>query len=135
MDRQASRDGSINDINKFKSNSDKRRNDWENIGHGTRTTRVFDHILTNDISIFKNCQIKRPRFDTDHYVVKGVIKSVGERHHSHYVCSRQTYPIRKLKPSEQSEADVLLEDITERNSKKRLLIQGNSCRLVIIIGN
>jgi hypothetical protein len=53
--------------------------------------------------------------------LKGVIKSVAERHHRRCIRStRQTYPIPKLKPSEQSEADVLLEAITDKVSKEKV---------------
>ena len=70
-------------------------------------------------------------------LLKGIIKSVGERHHRRYVRSRQTYPIRKLKPSEQSEADVLLEEITEKilkdkvtNSRQQSWISDNTWKLI-----
>ena len=65
--------------------------------------------------------------------MKGVIKSVAERHHRRCIRStRQTYPIPKLKPSEQSEADVLLEALKEKvtDSRQQSWISDNTWKLI-----
>ena len=80
---------------------------------------VCDIIASDDPSSFLNCQIKTPRFDTDHSAIIGTVRLVAKRHHRRYARSRSMYPIPKLKPEEMNRADKLLAELAEHAAKKK----------------
>ena len=66
-----------------------------------------------------NCQIKIPRFDTDHsLLVLGTLLLESVKHHRRYVRSRGTYPVRPLGPLKRNRADGLLDDLREAAKKE-----------------
>ena len=91
---------------------------WHSTRNGVHIGSICDNIMTDQRRIFKNCQIKIPRFNTDHYALMGVITTDTERSHRRYVQRRQTYPIKKLKVEAMNQADSILDELEKAASKK-----------------
>lgn len=92
---------------------------WYQVRQGVTHGAICDHILTDSKSDFTNCQIRIPRFDTDHYMLKCKMTLVSERSHRRYVGSRKAFPIPKQKPEEMSKADAILAELSEHAQHSR----------------
>jgi exonuclease III len=91
---------------------------WRQRRQGVLYGSICDHILTDKRNSFLNCQIKTPRFDSDHRVLIGTMRLQSERHHRRYVGSRTVFPIPPLGPLEGNRADGLLEDLSQHARSK-----------------
>jgi len=91
---------------------------WRQKRDGVIHGSEYDHILTNARGAFTNCQIKIPRFDTDHSLLVGTLRLESVKHHRRYVRSRGTYPVRPPGPLERNRADGLLDDLREAAKKE-----------------
>ena len=109
---------------------------WNMRREGTRIYSKCDYILTTEHSHFSNFKILTPRFDTDHRMVKGILRIDLKKNQKKYMCQRTRYPVRK--PKDPSRADVLLaelcnhvEKITpEPDSRKQSWISNDTWKLV-----
>ena len=84
---------------------------WRQRREGRLIGSVTDHILSTCRRSFINCQLKIPRFDTDHSMLMATIRLGSVKHHRRYVRSRKQYPLRAPSGDLRNEADVLLEDL------------------------
>ena len=91
---------------------------WRQWRSGRLIGSVCDHILTNRTSVFANCQLKQPRFDTDHNILVGTLRLSSLRHHRRYVRSRSVFPRKRLKQSEQSHVDTLHAELAKLAESK-----------------
>ena len=85
---------------------------WSMLREGRRLYRRCDYILTTDTTDFRTLRIKNPRFDSDHRMLLGVLKSGSTRQHKHYVNSRSRYSL-EIRPEDKTRADFLMEELTE----------------------
>ena len=90
---------------------------WRQRRQGVLHGAVCDVIASDDPNSFLNCQIREPRFDTDHMVLVAKVRLSSKRHHRRYARSRSTYPIPKLKPEDMTPAERLLAELTEAADK------------------
>jgi len=92
---------------------------WCQVRQGVTHGAICDHILTDNKSDFTNCQIRIPRFDTDHYMLKCKMTLASEYSHRRYVRSRKAFPIPKQKPEEMSRADAILAELSDHAEHSR----------------
>jgi hypothetical protein len=92
---------------------------WCQVRQGVTHGAICDHILTDKRSDFTNCQIRIPRFDTDHFMLKCRMTLASERSHRRYVGSRKAFPIPKQKPDDMSRADAILAELSENAQQSR----------------
>ena len=64
---------------------------WSMLREGRRLFRRCDYILTTDPTEFRTLRIKNPRFDSDHRMLLGILRSGSTRQHKRYVNSRSRY--------------------------------------------
>ena len=68
-----------------------------------------DYILGTDCSLFRNVAVRDPRYNSDHYMVVGLLKGGTAREHIRYISGRRKLP---LKPPEQPmREDTLFGDL------------------------
>ena len=79
---------------------------------------ICDHILTDAAEDFLNCQIKYPRMDTDHFLLKSRLGLPSLEKHRRYLRRRETYPIRDNIASRRTEADIILADLKRNQPPK-----------------
>ena len=79
---------------------------------------ICDHILTDAAEDFINCQIKTPRMDTDHFLLKSRLGLPSLEHHRRYLRRRETYPVRDVQASRRTEADNILADLKKYQPPK-----------------
>ena len=91
---------------------------WMQRRNGALVGSVCDHILSDDRTIFTNCQLKRPRFDTDHLILVSTLKLSSVSHHRRYARTRSTFPIRLTIDNASSEADRIHAELAECREKK-----------------
>jgi hypothetical protein len=89
---------------------------WNMRREGTRIYSKCDYILTTEHSHFSNFKILTPRFDTDHRMVKGILRIDLKKNQKKYMCQRTRYPVRK--PKDPSRADVLLAELCNHVKKR-----------------
>jgi hypothetical protein len=77
-----------------------------------RVRSTCDYILLEVRSDFNNFQVKQPRFDSDHRLIKAELKLVSKREHRQYVQKRELYPI-SVPLEKQNLADKLLADLAD----------------------
>ena len=65
-----------------------------------------------------NCQIRTPRFDTDHYALVGGLRLSSSQQHQRYTQGRARFPLAKLKPEEMNPADVEMAELRKEVEKK-----------------
>jgi len=80
---------------------------------------ICDYILSTSRKFFTNCQIKTPRYNTDHNILVATLRLGSVKNHQRYVRSRGVYPIKRLAPLEGNRADGLLDDLREATEKRR----------------
>ena len=78
---------------------------------------ICDHIFSTSREIFTNCQLKRPRFDTDHCMLVSSVKIASVAHHRRYAKARSTFPLGTL-PAACSEVDTTHNTLAACRQKK-----------------
>ena len=86
---------------------------WKKKREGNLHGAICDHILSDTRKDFMNCQIKTPRFDSDHEMLVATLRLGAVKHHRRYVRARSEYPIKPVGPFEANRADTLLQDLEE----------------------
>jgi Reverse transcriptase (RNA-dependent DNA polymerase) len=91
----------------------KGRGDWTYQGrnNGRKTYARCDMIGTTDKSMFSSLQIKCPRFDSDHRMLKGTLKLDTEKEHNKYVKKRTHIP-NNIMENEKTYVDELMDELT-----------------------
>jgi hypothetical protein len=89
---------------------------WRN--GGLLGSILCDHILTDGQGDFLNCQIKNPRFDSDHRMLIATLRVESEKHHQRYTRSRAMYSIRPIRIDKANEADKILAELAENAKGK-----------------
>ena len=77
-----------------------------------------DCICSDERQFFTNCQIKTPRFDTDHKAIIAMLRLGPIQKHRRYVRMRDQYPIKPIDFLEGNRSDALLEDLKEAATPK-----------------
>ena len=93
---------------------------WKKRRNGVVHGAILDHILADSRRDFINCQLKKPRFDTDHMLLLGTMRLGQVKHHRRYVRARGTYPIKPVEPMEGNRADALLQDLEEAAKAEKM---------------
>jgi exonuclease III len=89
---------------------------WSQMRDGNRITSVCDYILVDNREDFECFQIKNPRYDSDHRLVKGVMRLQSTTEHHRYMKKRSKYPI-VIPPDKHSPADKIFEELSEAIEK------------------
>ena len=84
------------------------------VNHGA----ICDHILSDNLKSFTNCQIVTPRFDTDHYALISTMTLASKHQHRRYVQRRTRYPIRAQRPAEMNRADEILAELRNHTTNR-----------------
>jgi len=74
---------------------------------------VCDTIMTDYRQYCVNCQLKTPRFKSDHRAVVATLRLGSVKHHRRYVKRRSNYPIQPVEFPDGDRADTLLSDLQE----------------------
>ena len=70
---------------------------WKKNRQNNMHGAICDHILSDNRKDFINCQIKTPRFDSDHEMLVATLRLGAIEHHRRYVRSRSIYPIKPIR--------------------------------------
>ena len=104
----------------FKQSRKRRYRGWtfRQVREGRLIGSVTDHVLSSCMKSFLNCQLKIPRFDTDHTMLVATLSLCSVKHHRRYVRCRSKYPLQSPSGDARNEADVLLEDLLKAKERK-----------------
>ena len=91
---------------------------WTQRRNGKLLGSVCDHILTDGQGDFLNCQIKNPRYVSDHKMLVATLRVGSEKHHQRYTRSRAMYSIRPIRIEKANEADRILAELAENAKGK-----------------
>ena len=104
---------SLSDCFRSPSRRIGRRWTWSQEREGRMIHSRCDHILTDKGQHCVNCQLKIPRFESDHLAVLAVFRLGPVQSHRRYVKQRTHYPIKQAPPRERNAADILLSELQE----------------------
>ena len=76
----------------------RERRTWSMVRGGKAIRSWTDYILGTDRSLFRNVAVRDPHYNSDHYMVVGLLKGRTAREHIRYITGRRRLP---LKPPEQ----------------------------------
>ena len=68
-----------------------------------------DYILGTDRSLFKNVAVRDPRYNSDHYMVMGLLRGGTARAHGKYIAGRRKIPMTP--PRRPTQEDKLFGDL------------------------
>ena len=88
-----------------------RRWTWQREVQGVMHRSVCDHILADQRQFITNCQIRVPRFETDHRAIVCTLRLGSVKHHQRYVRSRSSFPIPSPSDSAGNQGDRLLSEL------------------------
>jgi exonuclease III len=99
----------------------KQRNRWGNWTWtqergGTQLKNICDYILVQEREDFQAFQIKQPRYDSDHRLIKGILRLQSTKDQLQYMRQRSKFPIT-IQPSEYSSADKIMEKLSKEIEK------------------
>ena len=69
----------------------------EDVGHGEGGKAVrsrTDYILGTDRSLFRNVAVRDPRYNSDHYMVMGLLREGTGREHVRYIVGQRRIPLK-----------------------------------------
>ena len=84
---------------------------WSQHRNQDRIRSVCDYILVENRKDFQSFQIKQPRFDSDHRLLKAQLMLQSIQNHRRYVQKREVFPL-VISPEQQNKADQLLAELT-----------------------
>ena len=76
---------------------------------GKATRSLTDYILGTDRSLFRNVAVQDPRYNSDHYMVVGLIRGGTTREHIRYIAGRRQIPLTP--PKRPTREDTLFGDL------------------------
>ena len=68
-----------------------------------------DYLLGTDRSLFSNVSVRDPRYNSDHYMVVGLLRGGTTRDHIRYIAGRRRMPLTP--PKEPTREDTLFGDL------------------------
>jgi hypothetical protein len=77
-------------------------NTWSMEREGTLLQSRCDYILSTDRRLFQYIHIKNPRYNSDHLMVTGGLRSAPKKENAKYLQSRRRFPLR-IQPTETPE--------------------------------
>jgi exonuclease III len=84
---------------------------WKQWRLGRMETSRCDYLLGTDRRTFTNVCLKEPRFDSDHYMVLGKIRSAKLNENRAYMRGRKSFPLRIPSARPLKKAECLFEDL------------------------
>jgi hypothetical protein len=90
---------------------------WSMLRQGRLITSRCDYLLGVDRRTFTNVCLKAPRYDSDHYMVLGTIRSAKLKENRVYLRGRRKFPLETPTVRPMTQADCLFEDL--RSSVER----------------
>ena len=109
---------------------------WSQRRENRRIFRRCDYILATDPHDFQTFRIKTPRFDSDHRMLVGILRTESKRQHQRYVRTRTRFS-NQIRTEDKSRADHLMEELAELiegtpsiDSRKASWISDESWKLI-----
>ena len=87
----------------------RERRTWAMVGGGGAVRSRTDYILGTDRSLFRNVAVRDPRYNSDHYMVMGLIRGGTARAHGMYIAGRRKIPLKP--PRRPTREDELFGDL------------------------
>jgi hypothetical protein len=84
---------------------------WKMSRLGSLVTSRCDYLLGTDRRTFLNVCLKDPRFDSDHFMVLGTVRSAPQKENGEYLRGRKRFPIKYPTAGPLSKAETLFEDL------------------------
>ena len=66
---------------------------WSMVRGGKAIRSRTDYILGTDRSLFRNVAVRDPRYNSDHYMVVGLLRGGTTREHISYIAGRRRIPL------------------------------------------
>ena len=79
------------------------------VGEGKAIRSRTDYLLGTDRSLFRNVAVLDPRYNSDHYMVVGLIRGGKTREHTRYIAGTRRMPLTP--PKEPTREDTLFGDL------------------------
>ena len=77
-----------------------------------------DYLLGTDRSLFRNVAVRDPRYNSDHYMVVGLLRGGTTRDHIRYIAGRRRIPLTP--PKQPTREDTLFGDLWRSLPKPHL---------------
>ena len=87
----------------------RERRTWAMVRGGKTVRSRTDYILGTDRSLFRNVAVREPRYNSDHYMVVGLLKGGTAREHIRYIAGRRRIPLEP--PEQPTREDTLFRDM------------------------
>ena len=68
-----------------------------------------DYLLGTDRTLFRNVAVQDPRYNSDHYMVVGMLRGGTKREHVRYIAGRRRMPLTP--PKEPTREDTFFRDL------------------------
>ena len=82
---------------------------WSMVRGGKAIWSWTDYILGTDCSLFRNVSVRDPRYNSDHYMVVGLLRGGTTREHIRYIAGRRRIPLTP--PKRPMREDTLFGDL------------------------
>ena len=82
---------------------------WSMVREGKAIQSRKDYILGTDCSLFRNVSVRDPRYNSDHYMVVGLLRGGTTRDHIRYIAGRRRMPLTT--PKEPTREETLFKDL------------------------
>ena len=87
----------------------RERRTWSMVRGGEAIRYRTNYILGTDRSLFRNVAVRDPRYNSDHYMVVGLLKGGTTREHIRYIAGRRRIPLTP--PKRPTREDTLFGDL------------------------
>ena len=87
----------------------RERRTWSMVRGGKAMRSQTDYILGTDRSLFRNVAVLDPRYNSDHYMVVGLLRGGTTREHIRYIAGRRRIPLTP--PKRPTREDTLFGDL------------------------
>ena len=82
---------------------------WSMVKGGEAIRSRTDYILGTDRSLFRNVAVRDPRYNSDHYMVVGLLQGGTTREHIRYIAGRRRIPMTP--PKRRTREDTIFGDL------------------------
>ena len=96
----------------------RERRMWSMVRGGEAIRSQTDYMLGTDRSLFRNVAVRDPRYNSDHYMVVGLLRGVRTREHIRYIAGRQRIPLTP--PKQPMREDTLFGDLRRAMPKPHM---------------
>ena len=83
----------------------RERRTWSMVREGKVIRSWTDYLLGTDRSLFRNVAVRDPRYNSDHYMVVGLLRGGTTREHIRYIAGRRRMLLKP--PREPTREDTL----------------------------